>query len=148
MKFQLSPQGLKVDQKVPGLRVATSPYSLVLASVDTGPSRFPSRSPKSRNLYLWAGSRPETVTSRRSPPMGTAWGCPCASLYCTRKESKGPWATVHERRAVSEVMAATASSPRRGTTRGSVGSGAGIQQRRLRGQWQDSVQRGSAFPRL
>lgn len=52
------------------------PHSPVFASVETGPRRFPPWSPKSRNLYLRAGSKPETVTSPRSPLTGTIWGCP------------------------------------------------------------------------
>ena len=113
-------------------KAASSPHSRVFASAETGPCRFSSRSPNRRNLYLRPGARLETVTSRRSPATGTAWGCPCTSLYWTRKASKGPCSTVHERRAVSEVTAATASSPRRGARGRSVVREAGTEQRR---QW-------------
>ena len=112
-------------------KAASSPHSRVFASAETGPCRFSSRSPNSRNLYLRPGARLETVTSRRSPPTGTVWGCPCTSLYWTRKELKGPCSTVHERRTVSEVTAATSSSPRRGARGLSVVREAGTEQRRL-----------------
>lgn len=109
------------------------PHSPVFASTETGPWRFPPWSPKRRNLYLRAGSKPEMVTSLRSLLTGTVWGCPWASLYWTRKESKGPWATVQDRRTVLEVTSATARTPRRGSRGGSVGRGAATEQRRLRG---------------
>lgn len=54
------------------------------------------------------------MTSFSFPSMGTAWGCPCASLYWTMKESKEPWATVQARRRESEVTSVTVSSPSRG----------------------------------
>lgn len=123
----------KDGQRLPG--EGPLAHSQVLVSAESGPCLFPSCTPKSRNLYLRAGARPEMVTSRRSPPTGTAWGCPCASLYWTRKESKGPWATIQDRCTESEVTVPTASSSRRGAPRGSEGTAAGTEQRRLRVQW-------------
>lgn len=127
MKFQQLPQGCSG-----GRGLMPGPHSPVFASVETGPWCFPSWSPKSRNLYFRAGSKPETVTSPRSPLTGTIWGCPCVSLYWTRKESKGPWATVQDRCTVLEVTSTAASSPRRGSMGGSVVREAAREYMRLR----------------
>lgn len=89
-------------------------YSPVAPRTEMGPRRCPPWIPYSRNLYFLPGSRPSMVTSRWSLATGTAWGCPAGSLYWTTKESKGPWATVHERRRESGVSSVTISSPRRG----------------------------------
>lgn len=105
--------------------------SPVFASTETVLRRFPSWIPKSRNLYFLLGSRPGMVTSRWSVATGTTWGCPSLSLYWTKKESNSPSATVQERPTESGVTSVTVSSPRRGSTGGSVtgsgGTGARIQ---------------------
>lgn len=72
--------GFKESWRLSNVQVQLSPqegsraHSLVFASTESGPWRFPPWSPNSRNLYLRAGSRPETVTSRSSVLTGTDLG--------------------------------------------------------------------------
>lgn len=92
--------------------------SPVVPSAVRGPCRFLLAIPNRVNLYLWSGSREETMTERSGPSTGTSWGCPFLSLYWTTKESNWPSGTVQERCSESGVGSVTHSFPRRGGVTG------------------------------
>lgn len=93
-------------------------HLLVVPSAVRGPCCFLLAIPNRVNLYLWLGSREETMTERSGPSTGITWGCPSPSLYCTTKESNWPSGTVQERCRESGVGSVTHSFPRRGGVAG------------------------------
>lgn len=76
---------------------------------------------------MWVGFRLEMVISRRFLFTGTVWGCFCIFLYWIRKESKGFWVIVYERRIVFEVTVVIVSFFRWGVIGGFVGREVGIE---------------------